>query len=78
MVFIVFVLFLAPGLTYGFMVGALTKGADVAKVMGQGTKDMISFIVLAFILGQFIALFNWTGVGSFIAVGERRDSRASA
>lgn len=29
----------------------------------------VVFIVLAFILGQFIALFSWTGVGSFIAVG---------
>ena len=68
-VFIVFVLFLVPGLVYGFRVGTLTRAADVAKVMGQGIKDMSSFIVLAFMLGQFIALFNWTGVGSVLAVG---------
>lgn len=67
-VFIVFVLFLVPGLVYGFLVGTLERAADVAKVMGQGIKDMSSFIVLAFMLGQFIALFNWSGVGSVLAV----------
>ena len=67
-VFVVFLLFLVPGLVYGFGVGTLTRAADVAKVMGQGIKDMSSFIVLAFMLGQFIALFNWSGVGSVLAV----------
>ncbi|GAA1434889.1 AbgT family transporter [Microlunatus lacustris] len=67
-VFVVFVLFLVPGLVYGFRVGTLTRPADVAEVMGQGIKDMSSFIVLAFMLGQFIALFNWSGVGSVLAV----------
>ena len=37
--------------------------------MGLGIKDMSSFIVLAFMLGQFIALFNWTNLGSALAVG---------
>ena len=36
--------------------------------MGLGIKDMSSFIVLAFMLGQFIALFNWTNLGSALAV----------
>jgi aminobenzoyl-glutamate transport protein len=68
-VFIVFVLFLVPGLVYGFVAGTLRSAADVPKVMGLGIKDMSSFIVLAFMLGQFIALFNWTNVGSALAVG---------
>src|SRR5690625_5797426 len=29
---------------------------------------MLPFIVLAFILGNFIALFNWSGIGTWIAV----------
>ena len=33
---------------------------------------MSAFIVLAFMLGQFIALFNWTNVGSALAVAGRR------
>ena len=36
--------------------------------MGRGIKDMSSFIVLAFMLGQFIALFTWSNLGSALAV----------
>lgn len=67
-VFIVFVLFLVPALVHGFVSGTLREAADVPKVMGLGIKDMAAFIVLAFMLGQFIALFNWTNVGSALAV----------
>lgn len=67
-VFVVFVLFLVPGLVYGFTAGTLRHAADVPKVMGRGIKDMSSFLVLAFMLGQFIALFNWSNVGSALAV----------
>ncbi len=67
-VFIVFVLFLGPALAYGFVSGSLRHAADVPKVMGLGIKDMAAFIVLAFMLGQFIALFNWSNVGSALAV----------
>lgn len=67
-VFIVFVLFLVPALVYGFAAGTLKQSADVPKVMGRGIKDMSAFIVLAFMLGQFIALFNWTNLGSALAV----------
>ncbi len=67
-VFIVFVLFLGPALAYGFVSGSLRHASDVPKVMGLGIKDMAAFIVLAFMLGQFIALFNWSNVGSALAV----------
>ena len=71
-VFIVFVLFLVPALVYGFVARTLYTGADIPKVMGLGIQDMASFIVLAFMLGQFIALFNWTNVGSALAVSGAR------
>ncbi|KNC18419.1 P-aminobenzoyl-glutamate transporter [Arthrobacter sp. RIT-PI-e] len=67
-VFIVFLLFIVPGLVYGRIVGTITTGRDVPRVMGEAIKDMAGFLVLAFILGQFIALFNWSGIGSWIAV----------
>jgi aminobenzoyl-glutamate transport protein len=67
-VFIVFLLFTIPGLVYGRVVGTITTGRDVPRVMGEAIKDMAGFLVLAFILGQFIALFNWSGIGSWIAV----------
>ncbi|WP_342023557.1 AbgT family transporter [Arthrobacter citreus] len=67
-VFIVFVLFTVPGLVYGKITGTIASGKDVPRVMGASLKDMSGFLVLAFILGQFIALFNWSGIGNWIAV----------
>ncbi|GAA4415019.1 AbgT family transporter [Georgenia halophila] len=67
-VFIVFTLFIVPGIAYGKVAGTVTSVADVPKMFGQALKDMVGFLVIAFVLGQFIALFNWTGIGSWIAV----------
>ncbi|MFP5314868.1 MAG: AbgT family transporter [Actinomycetes bacterium] len=67
-VFIVFTMFVVPGLVYGKIVGTITTGRDVPRVMGEAIRDMAGFLVLAFILGQFIALFNWSGIGQWIAV----------
>ena len=67
-VFIVFAMFVVPGLVYGKITGTIATTRDVPRVMGQALKDMSSFLVLAFILGQFIALFNWSGIGNWIAV----------
>ena len=67
-VFIVFAYFMLMGIVYGFVVGSVRSMKDLVKMMSQAIIDMMSFLILAFILGQFIALFNWTGIGSWIAV----------
>ncbi|WP_312182401.1 AbgT family transporter [Arthrobacter sp.] len=67
-VFIVFVLFVIPGLVYGRITGTMPKASDIPRVMGLSIKEMSGFLVLAFVLGQFIALFNWSGIGNWIAV----------
>ena len=67
-VFIVFIMFTVPGLVYGKITGTIASGKDVPRVMGSSIKDMSGFLVLAFILGQFIALFNWSGIGNWLAV----------
>lgn len=67
-VFIVFAMFTVPGLVYGKLIGTIKTGKDIPMVMGEAIRDMAGFLVLAFILGQFIALFNWSGIGQWIAV----------
>lgn len=67
-VFIVFVLFVIPGLVYGRITGTMPSASDIPRVMGLSIKEMSGFLVLAFVLGQFIALFNWSGIGNWIAV----------
>ncbi|WP_298990383.1 AbgT family transporter [uncultured Pseudokineococcus sp.] len=67
-VFIVFVLFLVPGLVYGRVSGSLTSSADVPRFMQGAVRDLAPFIALAFVLGNFVALFTWSGVGTWLAV----------
>ncbi len=67
-VFIVFVLFAVGGYVYGKSSGSIKGFSAVPHLMGLALKDMIPFLVLAFVMGQFIALFNWSGIGSWIAV----------
>ncbi|MCD1285993.1 MULTISPECIES: AbgT family transporter [unclassified Brevibacterium] len=67
-VFIVFAYFMLMGVVYGFVVRSVRSMNDVVRMMSDSIVDMMSFLILAFILGQFIALFNWTGIGSWIAV----------
>ena len=67
-VFIVFLYFLVLGVVYGKVVGTVNGIKDVVDMMIGSLKDMLSFLILAFILGQFVALFAWTGIGTFTAV----------
>ena len=66
--FVIFVLFLVPGVVYGLVTRAITSMKDIPRLLEHSIKDMAGFLVLAFVLGQFIALFNWSGVGQWIAV----------
>jgi aminobenzoyl-glutamate transport protein len=65
---LVFLAFFVPALFYGIVAGTIRRGADVPLLMGRALKDLSGFIVLAFILGQFIALFAWTNIGAWLAV----------
>jgi aminobenzoyl-glutamate transport protein len=65
---LVFLAFFVPALFYGIFAGTIRRGADVPLLMGRALKDLSGFIVLAFILGQFIALFAWTNIGAWLAV----------
>ncbi|PWH06291.1 P-aminobenzoyl-glutamate transporter [Brachybacterium endophyticum] len=67
-VFLVFAYFVVLGVVYGAATGVLRSTGDAVRMMSDALKEMLPFIVLAFILGNFIALFNWSGIGSWIAV----------
>ena len=67
-VFIVVAYFMVVGTVYGAIVGTLRSTRDAVGMMSDALKEMLPFIVLAFILGNFIALFNWSGIGTWIAV----------
>jgi aminobenzoyl-glutamate transport protein len=75
--FVIFVLFLVPGVVYGVVTRSIRSMKDIPRLLEQSVKDMAGFLVLAFVLGQFIALFNWSGVGQWIAVAGAEGLRSS-
>lgn len=62
------ILFMATSIPFGVSMGKIKSSSDVPKYMNLAIKDMTPFIVLAFIIGQFIAYFNWTNLGLILAV----------
>ncbi|MFC2947321.1 AbgT family transporter [Virgibacillus sediminis] len=65
---IILFLFITAGVTYGVKVKKITSSSDVGSYMGSAMKDMSGFIVLIFAASQFIAYFEWSNLGSWIAV----------
>ncbi|MGI6035947.1 MAG: AbgT family transporter [Limnochordia bacterium] len=68
MVFIMTILFMVPGIAYGRAVGKIKKDSDVVRLAAQGVAGMGGYIVLIFLASQFIAWFNWSNLGIFIAI----------
>ena len=60
--------FLTIGVTYGITIGNIKSSKDVSKYMAESIRDLSSYIVLIFAISQFIAYFNWSNIGIWIAV----------
>src|SRR5699024_3924226 len=56
------------GVSFGMTVGKIKSGKDVADYMAESIKDMAGYIVLVFAIAQFTAYFNWSNLGTWVAV----------
>ena len=56
-------------LAYGIATRTIRRQADLPHLMIEPMKEMAGFIVMVFPLAQFVAMFNWSNMGKFIAVG---------
>lgn len=65
---IIFLLFVIVGVTFGITVKKIQKSGDVSYYMGESMKDMTNFIVLVFAIAQFVAFFEWSNLGTWVAV----------
>lgn len=65
---ILFLFFVIIGVTFGITVGKIKSGKDVSFYMAESVKDLAGYIVLVFAIGQFIAYFNWSNLGVWLAV----------
>ena len=66
---ILFFFFAIPGIIFGFCTGKFKTSKDVNKAMVNQMKNMGSYVVFCFVCGQFNSLFNWTKLGTVIAIG---------
>ena len=61
-------LFMLPGIAYGKTVGVFSKEDGVCNAMSKSMSSMGSFIALAFVASQFINYFNYTKLGTILAL----------
>ncbi|MDF2176704.1 AbgT family transporter [Aliiglaciecola sp. CAU 1673] len=64
----IFISFAIPGFVYGKLVGRMRSDRDVVNAMSKGMSTMGMYIVLVFFAAQFVAFFNWTNLGTVLAV----------
>ncbi len=65
---IILFFFITVAVAYGLTTGKIKGTKDIPQFMGEAMKDMSGYIVLIFAAAQFIAYFNWSNLGIWIAV----------
>ncbi|WP_320784956.1 AbgT family transporter [Streptomyces sp. CRN 30] len=68
MVPLLFGAFVIAGVVYGVIAGTVRHKDDVPRTMGESVTSMAGYIVLILVIAQFIAVFNWSNVGTLLAV----------
>jgi aminobenzoyl-glutamate transport protein len=68
LIFFIFLFGLVAGLAYGLGARTVKNDHDVVRGMDTSMATMGSYIVMSFFTAQFLALFNWTNLGTIIAI----------
>ena len=68
MVPLIALFFIIPGIAYGKSAGTIDSSDDVAEFMEESMADMGAYVALAFAAGQFVAYFDWTNIGTILAI----------
>ena len=67
-VLLIALLFLIPGVAFGMKAGTFRGEKDVCDALGKSMASMGSFLALAFVSAQFINYFNYTKLGTILAL----------
>ncbi|WP_308421252.1 AbgT family transporter [Psychrobacillus lasiicapitis] len=65
---ILFLFFLVVGITYGVSTKKIQSSADIPKLMTEAIGSLSGYIVLIFMIAQFVAYFNWSNIAIWLAV----------
>jgi len=64
----IFVFFLVPGFVYGRIAGTMRNDRDIIDAMSASMSSMGLYIVLVFFAAQFVECFNYSRLGTILAV----------
>lgn len=65
---LIVIFFVIPGFVYGRVVGTMRNDRDVIDAMAGAMRSMGLYIVLVFFAAQFVAFFDYSGLGQILAV----------
>ncbi|MFN3940034.1 MAG: AbgT family transporter, partial [Chitinophagales bacterium] len=65
---LIFILFIIPGIVYGFAAGIYKKSKDVISSMTKSINSMSYYIVMAFFCALFIDAFSKSNLGALLAL----------
>lgn len=65
---LIFLLFIIPGIVYGYVAGTVESHRDIIKGMSKTMSTMGYYIVLAFFAALFIAAFGQSNLGALLAL----------
>ena len=65
---VLFLFFLVVGITYGVSTKKIQSTADIPKLMTEAIGSLSGYIVLIFMIAQFVAYFNWSNIAIWFAV----------
>ncbi len=64
----IFLLFILPGVTYGYIAGVFQSSNDVIQAMTKAMSGMSYYIVMAFFCALFVDAFAQSNLGALMAV----------
>ncbi len=65
---IIVIVFFIPGFIYGKSTGKIKDSTDVMNMIAASFSTMSGYLVLVFFAAQFIAFFNYSNLGTMVAV----------
>lgn len=65
---LIFLIFILPGIVYGFASGTFKSGKDVIGSMNDSMSKMGSYMVMAFFCAMFIKAFSDSNIGTLVAL----------
>ncbi|PHM50730.1 p-aminobenzoyl-glutamate transporter [Xenorhabdus miraniensis] len=66
---VIILFFFVVSITYGVSTKQIKKPNDIPELLVDPMKSMAGFIIMVFPLAQFVAFFNWSNMGKFMAIG---------